>query len=400
MAMQRQGVGVTRFGKKAVKMQNTWALMTTKHPYLRQIAFIFLAALASSSSIGASLQTGETRFPSGVVVRIDEAASSVEEYKKRLAKRLGGTFEEMRKRFDDLKSAVSSGRLQTKLEIVNASNHSTQDICDEYIVYYYQFFAKRALIHAKEVEVDVVNRGEEGLTCVYSVSNGPILTHKDGSLLPALSLQDLHLDGSEATSVALLGESFQVGMRLPLQDVLVITPIATTEMPTLAVYLTRVAERLYSNPTFEGKTINFIPTTKGDEKDAYILLPAYILPVVSVMAIKTSSGSIIFIDAISYLGKLVAISVWNPSLAKVLASGVVSADFFDRADIKQYASTELFSDSEKTFDAIGRIEANVWGISMVMIENRAVVSQPAFDVNLPVLFSFNNGMWSVVRKKE
>lgn len=374
--------------------------MTTKHPYLRQIALIFLAALAGSPSAGANLAAGETRFPSGVIVRIDDAASSVEEYKNSLAKRLGGTFEEMRKRFDDLKSALSSGRLQTKLEIVNASNHITQDICDEYIVYYYQFFAKRALIHAREVEVDVVNRGKEGLTCIYSVSNGPILTHKDGSSLPALSLQDLHLDGSEATSVALLGESLQVGMRVPLQDVLVITPIATTDMPTLAVYLTRVAERLYSNPTFEGKTINFIPATKSDEKDAYTILPAYILPVVSVMAIKTSSGSIIFIDAITYAVDFVAITAWNPSLAKVLASGFVSRDFFGRADIKQYASKELFSDSEKIFDAIGRIEAEDWRVSVAIVHNRAVVSQPAFDISLPVFFSFNNWKWSVAREKE
>jgi hypothetical protein len=48
-----------------------------------------IGALAGSPPAGANLAAGETRLPSGVVVRIDDAASTAEEFKQKLKEKFG-----------------------------------------------------------------------------------------------------------------------------------------------------------------------------------------------------------------------------------------------------------------------------------------------------------------------
>lgn len=97
--------------------------MAVKHHFLLAAFILAIGALASNASADANLAVGETRLPSGVVVRINDAASSAEENKRRLREKFGVTVEERRKAIEALKEAVQAGRVQIKLEVIDALNY-------------------------------------------------------------------------------------------------------------------------------------------------------------------------------------------------------------------------------------------------------------------------------------
>ena len=106
-----------------------------------------------------------------MVVRINDAAPSAEENKRRLKEKFGVTVEERRKAIEALKEAAQAGRVELKLEIINALNYPLQSICDEYINYVYKFYARMPPVSLNEVVIAVSDRqshGSEG-KCVYKL---------------------------------------------------------------------------------------------------------------------------------------------------------------------------------------------------------------------------------------
>src|SRR5262249_25691343 len=149
-----------------------------------------IGTLGGSASADANLAVGETRLPSGVVVRINDAASSTEEIKRKLEEKFGTTVEERRKALEALKSAVEAERFQIKLGIINALNYTIQSICDEYIRYTFRFYTRTLHPSLKEVAIDVLgreSRRSEG-ECIYKVTQYPRITREDGSLLAEIAL--------------------------------------------------------------------------------------------------------------------------------------------------------------------------------------------------------------------
>ena len=203
-----------------------------------------------------------------MVVRINDAASSAEENKRRLKEKFGVTVEKRRKAIEALKEAAQAGRVQLKLQIINASNYTIQSICDEYINYSYRFYARVPPASLKEVVIAVSDRqshGSEG-ECVYKLEQGPKITREDGSPLPDIALEKVKLDEFNTITVAFLSETNELGIRLPEKDVLIIVPFAITDILDLAPYLTRAAQKLYSAPAYKGTTINFIAVEKVPRK--------------------------------------------------------------------------------------------------------------------------------------
>ena len=170
--------------------------MLVKHRHVPLAAFILaIGALVGSEAAGANLAVGETRLPSGVVVRIDDAASSAEEFKHKLKEKFGTTIEERRKAFEAFKSAALADHFQLKLDIVNALNYNMSSICDDYIRYVMQPNTRSVYPSIKEVMIDVSDRQSrrsEG-KCVYNVAQGAKITQEDGSLLPGIVLEKVSL---------------------------------------------------------------------------------------------------------------------------------------------------------------------------------------------------------------
>jgi hypothetical protein len=372
--------------------------LAVKHHHFLLAAFILaMVALAGSPSAGADLAAGETRLPSGAIVRIDDAASSADEFKRRLDEKFGTTPEERRKAFEALKSAVLADRLQTKLEIINASNYTVQSICDEYISYSFKPYASTLPPSLKQVVIDVSDRQSRRseAKCVYKVAQGPKITREDGSPLPDIVLEKVQLDERNTITIAALSESIEFGIQLPEKDILIIVPFATTDILDLAPYLTRAAQKLYSAPAYKGTIINFLAAEKSTQEDTYSL------PSLMVMAFKTASGSVVFVESIKFqrltVGsqdnrhrEIVVISAWSFNLAKALSAGPNSEAY------KNYNSEGVIRDSTEIFDLVGRYAAEVFKVSQVFISHQAAIAGGKF--NVPVVFELDNGVWRILNR--
>ena len=193
--------------------------MKVKHHHFLLAAFILaIGALAGRFPVcGQIWRLGETRLPSGVVVRIDDAPSSAEEAKRKFEEKFGTTFEERRKAIEALISAAQADRLQTKLEIINALNYTVQSICDEYINYAFQPYTSSPPSSLKEVVTSVFDRqsSRSEANCVYKVAQWPKITRLDGSPLPDISFEKVQLDDQNTVSIASVSETNEIDIPLP-----------------------------------------------------------------------------------------------------------------------------------------------------------------------------------------
>ena len=374
--------------------------MLVKHRHVPLAAFILaIGALVGSEAAGANLAVGETRLPSGVVVRIDDAASSAEEFKHKLKEKFGTTIEERRKAFEAFKSAALADHFQTKLDIVNALNYNMSSICDDYIRYVMQPNTRSVSPSIKEVMIDVSDRQSrrsEG-KCVYNVAQGAKITQEDGSLLPGIVLEKVQLDKQNSISIASLSETNEIGIQLPEKDILIVVPFATTDVLDLAPYLTRVAQTLYDTPAYKGTIIRFLAAEKSAQENAYNV------PSLALMAFKTVSGGVVFVESINFqrvtVGsqnnqprELIVISAWNFNLARAFAAGPNSETY------KNYSSDGMIRDSTEIFDAVGRHAAEVWGVSQAVISYQVPLPGGRSGFRVPVVFEFDNGVWRISNK--
>jgi hypothetical protein len=383
--------------------------MATKHHHFMLAAFVLaIVALAGCEADGANLAGGETRLPSGVVVRIDDWPSSTAEIKRKYNEMFGATFEETKKAIEALRSTVLAEILQTKLEIVNALNHKVQSICDEYIRYGFLPYARSLPPSLKEIVINASDRqghlSEE--KCVYKVAQGPKITREDGSALPEIALENIHLDESTSISIAVLSEMNEEEVRpsvtdiLTEKDILIVVPFATTDMLNLVPYLTRVAQKLYSLPAYRETIIKFLASEKNGQGDTY--KSASLI----VRAFKTNEGNIEFIESIKYqdltsklkksqdskLGELIVILSWNLNLAKAMSADLNGEVF------KTYISDGVIRDSTEVLDAVGKYAAESYNVSQVVVAHHATLADGRFMSGFHVVFESNDGVWKILNK--
>jgi hypothetical protein len=374
--------------------------MAVKHRHLPLAAFILaIGAFAGSPSAGANLAIGETRLPSGVVVRFDDAASSAEELRRTLEEKSGATAEERRKTIEVLKSAVLAERRELKLEIINALNHTIQSICDEYVNYAFKPYGTPPP-SLKEVVIDVSDRQSQRSEgkCVYKVAQNSKITREDGSPLLDIALEKVQLDDSNSITIASLSERNEVLTQHPVKDILIAVPFGTTGILDLAPYLTRAAQKLYSDPAYKGTIINFLVAEKSVQEDTYSL------PSLRVMAFTTAPGSVALVSLINFqrvgIGRqdnqpreIIAISAWNFNLAKAIAAGLNSEAY------KDYSSEGVFRDSTEIFDAVGRYAAEAFKVSQVIISHEAPLPGGKAWFRVPIVVEFDNGVWRIANKR-
>lgn len=358
------------------------------------IASIASVMVAVSPAFSARLHTGETKLPSGAVIRIDKAVSSIEEYKDRLSKQVGLSLEDLKREREALITSASSQQIQTELEIIDPVDRTPRQICDDYITSYFQFFAGRALVHKEKIRVFIDTGSETTTTCDYTIINKNRIVGDANTDLPMVQIQEISIDDG-SYQIAILSETQEVGMDSPLQDVLVVLPTTEFNMHSLTLALSRLASHLYRTAQFVGKIINFIVVAK--DKDAFIFPPTYITPSIGVMTIQISADFYILSDRIWFSPGVLSISVWNDGLTSVLSSHFNKTDPLSNEDFSRYVSGPLFADSEKVFEAIGLPKAKIWNVPKVVIYNRTVVSQPPYDIGLPVVFFYKEGVWTMIR---
>jgi hypothetical protein len=369
--------------------------MPTKHRRFLLVAFILATgALAGSEAAGANLAAGETRLPSGVVVRIDDAASSPEELERKLRETLGATLEEIqRKAFDATDTKALPERISHKLEIVDALHYTISSICDEYIRYLVKPFGTRLAKSIKEYQLDISDRGSPGSKerCVYKVTEGAEITREDGSHLPNIALEKIHLDEINTVSIAFLSEENSLLLPLPLKQILIVVPFPTIDTLDLAPFLTRAAQKLYSESEYRGSIIRFVAASEKN-----VGQDTYSLPSETVIAFRGVSGMPVFLESLKFMptknSSAIAITAWNSNLTEAAAAGR------NGESLKNYVSQNLNRDTTKVFDAAGRYAAEFFKSSQVTI---AEITVPGSKVKLglPVLFEFDDGVWRIASKR-
>ncbi|MGO9472155.1 MAG: hypothetical protein ACLPWS_01830 [Rhodomicrobium sp.] len=367
--------------------------MKVKHHHFLLAAFILaIGALAGSPSAGANLAAGETRLPSGVVVRIDDAPSSAEEAKRRFEEKFGTTFEERRKAIEALISAAQADRLQTKLEIINALNYTVQSICDEYINYAFQPYTSSPPSSLKEVVTSVFDRqsSRSEANCVYKVAQWPKITRLDGSPLPDISFEKVQLDDQNTVSIASVSETNEIDIPLPIKEILIIVPFAATDLLGLAPYLTRVAQKLYDAPAYKGTLIRFVAAEKNVQESTYKSLG------IMVWAFRTVSGAIVFVESVRLVqGKnfpVIGISAWSFNLTEAAAAGLNSET------LRNYFSKGVNRDATEVFDLVGRYAAESFKVSQVGV-GETTVPGSKYKIGVPVVFECDNGVWRITNER-
>jgi hypothetical protein len=371
--------------------------VAVEHRHILLTGFIWaISALAGSASADANLAAGETRLPSGVIVRFDDPASSAEEVKSKLKEKFGATAEEAKKAFDAIKSAALAERYQFKIEIVNALKYTTQPICDEYVRYVFKPYSTRLPSSLKEVVINVSylhdSRYEE--KCIYKVAQGPKILRADGSTLPDIALEKVQLGESDTVSIASVSETNEVYFHRPVTDILISVPFAITNIIDLAPYLTRAAKKLYSAPEYKGTIVNFVAVENSAREDIGSL------PNLKVMAFQTVSGAVVFLEDIKFQSSLiggkeyefVSVLAWNPNLTNAAAAGANSEAY------NNYIREGIINDSAELFNAAGRYAAEAFKVSQVVISYQAVSPGNGFRFSLPVTFEFDNGAWRIANK--
>jgi hypothetical protein len=189
----------------------------------------------------------------------------------------------------------------------------------------------------------------------------------------------------------------EADVQLPVADILIVVPFATTDMLDLAPYLTRVAQKLYSAPGYKGTIIKFLAAEKNISKETHIL------PSLMVMAFKTASGSVVFVERIIFqrvpiknqanqFQEIAVVPAWNLNLAKAMSAGLTGEM------LKNYISGGLIEDSTEVFDTVGRYTAETFKVSQVVVSNRATLASGMFISGLQVVFESDNGVWRISRK--
>lgn len=371
--------------------------MAVEHRHILLAAFILaIGALAGSASAEANLAVGETRLPSGVIVRFNDPASSAEEVKSKLKEQFGATAEEAKKAFDAIKSAILADRYQFKLEIINALNYTIQSICDEYVRYAFKPYSTRLPSSLKEVAINVLDQHgsrSEG-KCVYKVAQGPKITREDGSKLPDIALEKVQLGEFDTISIASLSKTNEVYFQLPVTDIMISVPFATADIIDLAPYLTRAAQKLYAAPAYKGTIIKFVAVENGAQEDIGSL------PNLKVMAFQTASGAVVFLQDIKFQSSLIRgkdyefvnILAWNPNLANAVAAGANSETY------SNYIREGIIKDGTELLNVAGRYAAEAFKVSQVVISYQAMTPSNGFMFNLPVTFEFDNGAWRIANQ--
>ncbi len=366
--------------------------------FLLAALILAIGAVTSRVNAAADLASGETRLPSGVVVRIDDAPSSAEEAKRSFDEKFGTTFKEAMRAVEDLISDTQAERLSTKIEIIDPLHYSIQSVCDEYMNYAFKPYYRSLPPTLKEVVVEISglqSRRSEG-KCIYKVSQGPRITHQDDLLLPDISFEKVQLDDKQTVSIALMSENREIDKPLPIKEILIIEPFTTSELVNLAPYLERLAKKLYDTPVYRGTIIRFVVAERNVEEGAYKPLG------IKVWAFRTISGSVVFVEFLMFqraprdavkpkVREVLTIAAWSSHLSEAAAAGLNSET------LRNYLSDGLNRDAAEVFDILGRYSAERFKVSQVGVYETTMPGGK-FWIRAPVVFEFDDGVWKITTK--
>ena len=96
-------------------------------------------------------------------------------------------------------------------------------------------------------------------------------------------------------------------------------PFAITDILDLAPYLTCVAQILYAHQAYKGTTINFLAAEKNTQENTFSL------PSSTIMAFRTVSGSIVFVESINF--QRVTVGRLDITLREIIAILRVELEF-------------------------------------------------------------------------
>jgi hypothetical protein len=246
-------------------------------------------------------------------------------------------------------------------------NYSIQSICDEYMNYAFKPYYRTLPPILKEVVTEVSDRQSrrsEG-KCVYKVSQGPRITRQDDSLLPDISFEKVQLDDEQTASIAFISETNEIDKLLPVKEILIILPFATTDLVNLAPYLARLAQKLYDTLVYRETIIRFVVAEKNVQEGTYKSLG------IKVWAFRTVSGSVVFVESLIFqraprdavnkkkFQENITISAWSSNLTEAAAAGLNSET------LRNYFSEGVNRDGTEVFDIVGRYATELFKVSQV-----------------------------------